>query len=191
MIVPWRRPEFYRTGQRNPPVAGIPIMSIAGVCAILSACSPGCCTSAIRPSTREESEKVIEQFHTMGMTRTAIGGIGNHIEWYYLDTEPGFKCIIESGSGHAFDFLKPGAVYPRTAEPLARTALGPTERRQHSHGAIRGVEEPAWVLLKQHAQLCIGEARSMQERIQVRLDMVVAPSAVLVETHLHADVVAD
>jgi methylmalonyl-CoA/ethylmalonyl-CoA epimerase len=62
--------------------------------------------------TREESEKVIEQFRAMGMDRTAIGRIGDHIEWYYLDTEPGFKCIIESGSGHALDFMEPAAVYP-------------------------------------------------------------------------------
>jgi hypothetical protein len=81
--------------------------------------------------------------------------------------------------------------------PAGQLSLSPGRRSvplsavRHSHGAMRGVEEPARVLLKQHAQLCIGEARSMQERIQVRLDMVVAPSAVLVETHLHADVVAD
>jgi len=48
----------------------------------------------------------------VGSTRTAISWIGNHIEWYYLDTEPRFKCIIEPGSGHAFDFIKPAAVYP-------------------------------------------------------------------------------
>ncbi len=33
-------------------------------------------------------------------------------EWYYLDTQPGFKCNIESGSGHAVDFMKPVSVYP-------------------------------------------------------------------------------
>ena len=38
--------------------------------------------------------------------------IGDHIEWYFLDTEPTFKCIIESGSGHALDFHQASAVYP-------------------------------------------------------------------------------
>jgi hypothetical protein len=67
---------------------------------------------AVMFKTREESERVLEQFAGMGMARTAIGRIGDHIEWYYLDTEPGFKCIIESGSGHALDFMEPAAVYP-------------------------------------------------------------------------------
>jgi methylmalonyl-CoA/ethylmalonyl-CoA epimerase len=39
--------------------------------------------------------------------------IGDHIEYYYLDTEPTFGCLIESGSGHAIDFVRPAQVYPR------------------------------------------------------------------------------
>jgi hypothetical protein len=38
--------------------------------------------------------------------------IGDHIEYYYLDTEDAFGCLIESGSGHAIDFVKPASVYP-------------------------------------------------------------------------------
>jgi methylmalonyl-CoA/ethylmalonyl-CoA epimerase len=67
---------------------------------------------AVMFKTREESEKVIESFAAMDIGITAVGRIGDHIEWYYLDTEPGFKCIIESGSGHALDFMEPVAVYP-------------------------------------------------------------------------------
>ena len=67
---------------------------------------------AVMFKTREESEKVIEAFSKMDIAITAVGRIGDHIEWYYLDTEPGFKCIIESGSGHALDFMEPAAVYP-------------------------------------------------------------------------------
>jgi hypothetical protein len=67
---------------------------------------------AVMFKTREESEKVKAQFQDMGLEITAVGRIGDHIEWYYLDTEPGFKCIIESGSGHALDFMQPAAVYP-------------------------------------------------------------------------------
>ena len=40
------------------------------------------------------------------------GRIGETIQFYYLDTEPMLKVIIESGSGHAVD-LKPSWVYPR------------------------------------------------------------------------------
>jgi predicted enzyme related to lactoylglutathione lyase len=67
---------------------------------------------AVMFKTREESEKVVEEFRKMGIDRTAVGHIGDHIQWYYLDTQPGFKCIIESGSGHALDFITPTAVYP-------------------------------------------------------------------------------
>jgi methylmalonyl-CoA/ethylmalonyl-CoA epimerase len=67
---------------------------------------------AVMFKTHEESDRVIEQFRKMGLERTAVGHIGDHIQWYYLDTQPGFKCIIESGSGHALDFMKPVSVYP-------------------------------------------------------------------------------
>jgi methylmalonyl-CoA/ethylmalonyl-CoA epimerase len=61
---------------------------------------------------REESQQVKDQFAALGLGITAKAGIGDHIEWYYLDTEPSFKCVIESGSGHAIDFMEPIAVYP-------------------------------------------------------------------------------
>ena len=35
--------------------------------------------------------------------------IGDHIEYYYVDTQADFGCPIESGSGHAIDFVGPGA----------------------------------------------------------------------------------
>ena len=38
--------------------------------------------------------------------------IGDHIEYYYLDTESSFGCLIESGSGHAIDFVQPAKVHP-------------------------------------------------------------------------------
>ena len=39
------------------------------------------------------------------------GRIGETIEYYYLDTEPMLKILVESGTGHAID-LKPVRVYP-------------------------------------------------------------------------------
>lgn len=41
--------------------------------------------------------------------------IGNHIEYYYLDTGAAFGCLIESGSGHAIDFVRPAEVFPDLA----------------------------------------------------------------------------
>ena len=67
---------------------------------------------AVMFKTREESEAVKAQFAELGIGVLAVGHIGDHIEWYYLDTEPAFKCLIESGSGHAIDFMQPISVYP-------------------------------------------------------------------------------
>ena len=67
---------------------------------------------AVMFKTNEESEAVKREFAQAGMGVTASGRIGDHIEWYYLDTQPAFKCVIESGSGHAIDFMTPEAVYP-------------------------------------------------------------------------------
>lgn len=49
--------------------------------------------------------------------------IGDHIEYYYLDTEQRFGCLIESGSGHAIDFVKPAKVHPHEG---ARPGPSPT-----------------------------------------------------------------
>jgi methylmalonyl-CoA/ethylmalonyl-CoA epimerase len=67
---------------------------------------------AVMFKTAQESERVSRQFENLGVGKTAVGRIGDHIEWYYLDTEPGFKCVIESGTGHALDFMPPTAFYP-------------------------------------------------------------------------------
>jgi catechol 2,3-dioxygenase-like lactoylglutathione lyase family enzyme len=79
---------------------------------ILDSKGEGIGSIAVMFKTVEESEKVKAQFREMGIGITAAGRIGEHIEWYYLGTEPGFKCIIESGSGHALDFMPAAAVYP-------------------------------------------------------------------------------
>jgi methylmalonyl-CoA/ethylmalonyl-CoA epimerase len=70
---------------------------------------------AVMFKTAAESEMVKKEFRDMGIGITASARIGDHIEWYYLDTEPGFKCLIESGSGHALDFMPPTAIYPGPA----------------------------------------------------------------------------
>jgi len=43
--------------------------------------------------------------------------IGDHIEYYYLDTEVRFGCLIESGSGHAIDFVRPARIFPSPDAP--------------------------------------------------------------------------
>jgi predicted enzyme related to lactoylglutathione lyase len=72
----------------------------------------GIASIAVMFKTKGESDAVKAQFAGLGIAELAVGHIGDHIEWYYLDTEPAFKCLIESGSGHAIDFMQPLYVYP-------------------------------------------------------------------------------
>lgn len=72
----------------------------------------GISSIAVMFNTPAESERVKEQFARDSIGITAVGHIGDEIEWYFLDTEPAFKCVIESGSGHALDFDVPYETYP-------------------------------------------------------------------------------
>ena len=68
---------------------------------------------------REDGDAVKAAFRErFGIEVSMKADIGDHIEYYYLDTESRFGCLIESGSGHAIDFVKPAQVYPHPgAEP--------------------------------------------------------------------------
>src|SRR3984957_14759467 len=59
----------------------------------------------------EDSSLVREHWHSNGAEVLMSGRIGDSIEFYYLDTAPMLKFVLESGSGHAID-LKPTRVYP-------------------------------------------------------------------------------
>jgi methylmalonyl-CoA/ethylmalonyl-CoA epimerase len=59
----------------------------------------------------DESAKLKRSFAEAGAPVLMGGRIGETIEFYYLDTEPSLKIIIESGSGHAID-LVPDYTYP-------------------------------------------------------------------------------
>jgi hypothetical protein len=62
---------------------------------------------------REDGDAVKVAFkETFGIDVINRAQIGDHIEYYYLDTEERFGCLIESGSGHAIDFVKPARVHP-------------------------------------------------------------------------------
>ncbi len=67
---------------------------------------------AVMFKTLEESEAAKRHFEEHGMPLTTAARIGDHIEYYYVDSEPILKLALESGSGHAIDFVKPLYVYP-------------------------------------------------------------------------------
>jgi len=66
---------------------------------------------AVMRPTPEESDATKQHFADLGAKVLMGGRIGETIEFYYLDTEPQLKVIIESGTGHAVD-LKPAWTYP-------------------------------------------------------------------------------
>lgn len=68
--------------------------------------------------SHEESEAIKQRFAAMGAGVMMGGRIGESIEYYYLDTEPLLKVIIESGSGHAVD-IEPAYTYPPGSEAAA------------------------------------------------------------------------
>jgi Glyoxalase/Bleomycin resistance protein/Dioxygenase superfamily len=59
----------------------------------------------------QESSELKAKFAEIGASVLMGGRIGETIEFYYVDTEPSLKIILESGSGHAID-LVPDFVYP-------------------------------------------------------------------------------
>ena len=61
--------------------------------------------------TFEESTQVRDHWRDNGAEVLMSGRIGDTIEFYYLDTSPMLKFVLESGSGHAID-LRPMYVYP-------------------------------------------------------------------------------
>ncbi len=53
----------------------------------------------------EESTELRQKFAEVGASVLMGGRIGETIEFYYLDTEPALKIILESGSGHAIELV--------------------------------------------------------------------------------------
>jgi methylmalonyl-CoA/ethylmalonyl-CoA epimerase len=60
----------------------------------------------------EDSKKFKQYWADQGSEILMYGRIGESIEFYYLDTQPQLKFVLESGSGHAIE-LKPSYTYPR------------------------------------------------------------------------------
>jgi hypothetical protein len=58
-----------------------------------------------------DSELMRRHWRDHGADVLMSGRIGDSIEFYYLDTAPMIKFVLESGSGHAID-LEPTRYYP-------------------------------------------------------------------------------
>lgn len=66
---------------------------------------------AVMKHSQQESDGFRERFVAAGASVLMGGRIGETIEFYYLDTSPMLKFVLESGSGHAID-LTPSRQYP-------------------------------------------------------------------------------
>lgn len=66
---------------------------------------------AVMRPTPEESDATRAHFAGLDAGVLMEGRIGETIQFYYLDTEPLLKVILESGTGHAVD-LTPVRTYP-------------------------------------------------------------------------------
>jgi len=85
-------------------------------------------------SERADGDTVKAAFHDrFGAEVSMRADIGDHIEYYYLDTETKFGCLIESGSGHAIDFVKPARVYPK---PGAEWTVSPLNGIRYSIASV-------------------------------------------------------
>ena len=75
----------------------------------------------------DESTLLKQRFDEVGAPVLMSGHIGETIEFFYLDTEPSLKLILESGSGHAID-LVPDYTYPWYTTTCARGERPPRPR---------------------------------------------------------------
>jgi hypothetical protein len=60
-----------------------------------------------------DAQQLLADFEARGIKRLMGGRIEDKIEYFYLDSEPALKIVLESGSGHAID-LEPSWVYPES-----------------------------------------------------------------------------
>ena len=91
----------------------------------MAARGEGIASIAVMFKEREEGDAAKAAFRSrFGIDVTMRALIGDHIEYYYLDTEARFACLIESGSGHAIDFVSPVEVFPGPGTPPSTKPAG-------------------------------------------------------------------
>jgi methylmalonyl-CoA/ethylmalonyl-CoA epimerase len=66
---------------------------------------------AVMVPTHEQADQTRAHFQELGAEVLMGGRIGETIEFYYIETMPQLKFVLESGSGHAIE-LKPVRQYP-------------------------------------------------------------------------------
>jgi catechol 2,3-dioxygenase-like lactoylglutathione lyase family enzyme len=62
--------------------------------------------------SKEEATALKERFDGLGIETLTSGRLGDDLEFYYFDTQPLLKMILETGSGHSKELAEPIRVYP-------------------------------------------------------------------------------
>ena len=66
--------------------------------------------------SKEGARTMQEHFAGLGVETLTSGRLGDDLEFYYFDSQPLLKMIVETGSGHSKELVKPLRVYPPSDE---------------------------------------------------------------------------
>ena len=69
--------------------------------------------------SKEEARAMQERFAGLGIETLTSGRLGDNHEFYYFDSQPLLKMIVETGNGHTKELTEPIRVYPPEAQVAA------------------------------------------------------------------------
>jgi hypothetical protein len=72
----------------------------------------GLCSISLTLRSPDELKRAKAQFRELGVGVLAAGRVRGGGEWFCLDSEPVFKCLIQCGLGHAYNEQVAARVYP-------------------------------------------------------------------------------
>lgn len=62
--------------------------------------------------SREAAARLVASLGASGAEVIGSGRVGEDLEFFYLDTQPALKLVIETGGGHSQDTIDPVRVFP-------------------------------------------------------------------------------
>ena len=118
---------------------------------------------AVMKHMAEESEMFKKEMAARGAAILMGGRIGETIEYYYLDTVPALKIIVESGSGRAID-LTPSRVFKGVSrEETSRMGYRRMKKRNPG-GDLPAIAGRAVALTHRHQRAARSQDRTVLPR---------------------------
>jgi len=59
-----------------------------------------------------EADQARRQFADEGIDILASASVGDSVDWFLLDSQDAFKCLIASGVGTSYELVTPTRTYP-------------------------------------------------------------------------------